>query len=239
VLAGSTRSTLGFVTSTGKVYTIRLDALTQTAGHGDPVQKLFDFEDKERVVGAIAFDPRVLPEALQAERPATLFGGDGAPADDVLVGPFVFAVSTDGMAVRMPIAPFVEPSNKNGRTVMRVAPRQSVVAASLARGDEKVCLASRQGRALIFPVAQVPAFKSAAKGVIAMRLDPHDDRVLGMALAEAARDGLKVETSRGRTEIVRTTKFDVTNRGGKGRTIIERGTLKSVTPPAVEVHVRR
>ena len=237
-LAGSTRSTIGFFTSTGKVYTVRLDALPQTAGHGDPVQKLFDFEDKERVVGVIAFDPRVLPPPLPVDAPATLFEGDGAPPDEVLVGPFVFAVSTDGMAVRMPIAPFVEPSNKNGRTVMRTAPKQTVVSASLARGDERVCLASKHGRALIFPVSQVPAFKSAAKGVIAMRLEGGDDRVLGLAIADAARDGLKVETSRGRTEIVRTTKFEVTNRGGKGRTIIERGTLKSVTPAPVEVHLR-
>jgi DNA gyrase subunit A len=120
---------------------------------------------------------------------------------------------------------------------MRLASRQSVVSASLAQGDERVCLASKQGRALIFPVAQVPAFRSAAKGVIAMRLEGGDDRVLGLALAEAARDGLKVETSRGRTEIVRTTKFEVTNRGGKGRTIIERGTLKSVRPAPIEVHL--
>ena len=237
-LAGSTRSTIGFFTSTGKVYTVRLDALPQTAGHGDPVQKLFDFEDKERVVGVIAFDPRVLPAPLPVDAPATLFEGDGAPPDEVLVGPFVFAVSTDGMAVRMPIAPFIEPSNKNGRTVMRPTPKQAVVSASLARGDERVCLASKHGRALIFPVSQVPAFKSAAKGVIAMRLEGGDDRVLGLAIADAARDGLKVETSRGRTEIVRTTKFEVTNRGGKGRTIIERGTLKSVTPAPVEVHLK-
>ena len=95
----------------------------------------------------------------------------------------------------------------------------------------------QQGKALIFPVPQVPVFKSAAKGVIAMRLQSADDKVLGMAISDAARRGLEVETSRGRTEIVRTTKFEVTNRGNKGATIISRGTLHAATPDPVELHL--
>ncbi|HLA63372.1 MAG TPA: DNA topoisomerase (ATP-hydrolyzing) [Rhodothermales bacterium] len=236
-LASSTRSTLGVFTSAGKVYTLRVDALLQTSGHGEPIQKHFDFEDKERVVGVISFDTRLLPTGVTPESNPELFGGDGAPPDEALSGPYVVAVSTDGQSVRMPLAPFLEVSNKNGRTYMRLAPKERVASAALAKGDENVCLASKQGRALIFPVAQIPVFRSAAKGVIAMRLQDGDDRVLGIAVADAARDGLVVETSRGRTEIVRTTKFEVTNRGGKGRVVIERGTLKSVKPPAVEVHL--
>jgi len=70
-----------------------------------------------------------------------------------------------------------------------------------------------------------------------MRMDGKSDRVLGFVVSDAAREGLEVETSRGRKEIVRTTKFEVTNRGNKGRTIIERGTLRAVTPPPVELHL--
>ncbi|MEM8559637.1 MAG: DNA topoisomerase, partial [Bacteroidota bacterium] len=80
---------------------------------------------------------------------------------------------------------------------------------------------------------QVPVVKSMAKGVIAIRLDGKNDRVLGAALSTTARDGLEVETSRGRSEIVRTTKFDVTNRGGKGRVVIQRGTLRAAKPEPV------
>ncbi len=238
-LAASTRATLGLFTSAGKVYTVRVDELPQTAGYGDPVQKIFDFEDRERVVGVVSFDGRVLPRPLPVAAPSPeLFGGDGAPPDEQLLpGPYALAVSSDGMAVRMPLAFFAEPSNKNGRTYMRLAPRHAVVSATLARGDEHVCLASQGGRALIFRVAEVPTFKSAAKGVVAMRLGGPADRVLGLALATAARDGLEVETSRGRTEVVRTTKFELTHRGGKGRTVIERGTLRSVKPPPVELHL--
>jgi len=237
-LATSTRATMVFCTSAGKAYTLRVDDLPQTTGYGDPIQKLFDFADKEHVVGVVSLDERTLPEPLPAaEADPELFAGDGAPPEDGLVGPFLVGVSSDGLAVRMTLDAFAEPSNKNGRTYMRIRKGERVVAAALARGDEHCCLASKEGRGLVFPVAQIPVFKSAAKGVIAMRLQGRDDRVLGMAVTTAARDGLEVVTSRGRKEIVRTTKFEVTNRGGKGRTIIQRGTLKSAQPEPVEVHL--
>ncbi|WP_412067314.1 DNA topoisomerase (ATP-hydrolyzing) subunit A [Rubrivirga sp. IMCC43871] len=239
-LAASTRATVGFMSSAGRCYTVRVDDLPQTTGYGDPVQKYFDFADRETVVGVAPFDPRVLPVGIPevggVPQPE-LFAGDGAPPADTVLGPYLVAVSSDGLAVRLEVEPFIDPSNKNGRVMMRLAPNQRVVNAEVASGSENVCLASRQGRALIFPVPQVPVFKSAAKGVIAMRLSGTDDRVLGMALSDAARRGLEVETSRGRTEIVRTTKFEVSNRGNKGATIISKGTLKAATPDPVELHL--
>ena len=239
-LAGSTRATACFFTSRGRAYTIRIDDLPQTTGYGDPVQKYFDFKDKEHVVGVISLDERILPEALPDAVLAdpTLFSGDGAPfADDVETGPYGIGITDEGMAVRFTLESFAEPSNKNGRVFMRTPKDAAVVGVEVARGDENVCLASKEGKGLVFPLHQIPTFKSAAKGVIAMRLGGKGDRVLGFVVSDAAREGLEVETSRGRKEIVRTTKFEVTNRGNKGRTIIERGTLRAVTPPPVELHL--
>ncbi|HEX9950679.1 MAG TPA: DNA topoisomerase (ATP-hydrolyzing) [Rubricoccaceae bacterium] len=244
-LAASTRSTIGFFTSAGRCYTARVDALPQTTGHGDPVQKFFDFADRETVVGVVSFDGRTLPEGVPDAPAATapaLFdaGGDGAaanPNDVAITGPYVVAVSSDGLAVRFETAAFSDLSNKNGRVFMRLRDGVRVVGAEVAGGGENVCLASRDGRALIFPVGQVPVFRSAAKGVIAMRLAGDADAVLGMAVSDAARRGLDVETSRGRTETVRTTKFDVSNRGNRGQTIISKGTLKAATADPVELHL--
>ena len=239
-LAASTRATVGFFSSAGRCYTIRVDDLPQTTGYGDPVQKYFDFADRETVVGVASFDSRVLPAGvpeIDGVPQPELFAGDGAPPMDTTFGPYLVAVSSDGLAVRLETDAFQEPSNKNGRVMMRVAGGQRVVNAEVTSGAENVCLASKQGRALIFPVPQVPVFKSAAKGVIAMRLQAKDDRVLGMAISDAARRGLEVETSRGRAEIVRTTKFEVGNRGNKGTTIISKGTLRAATPDPVELHL--
>ena len=117
---------------------------------------------------------------------------------------------------------------------MKVATKHEILRVEAASGAENVCLATKEGNCLIFPVSQVPVMKNAAKGVIAMRL-ASNDRLIGYALSAAVRQGLEVETSRGRTEIIRPTKFPISNRGNKGRLIIQRGSIKSAIYPTVEI----
>ncbi len=236
VLGASTRATVAFATSTGKVYTVRVEAIAATTGHGEPVQKLFDFADRETVVGVVAFDDRVMP--VVAAAPAApgvrsdLFGGDGAPAQVVPDGPTLVGVSRSGQTLRLPAEMYAEPSNKTGRAFLRHDGTDALVMADIAGGDETLCLASRGGHVLIFPVAQIPIVKGAAKGVVAMRLHA-GDAVLGATLATGKRDGLEVETNRGRREIVRATKFEVSNRGGRGKAVVLRGSFTRVVPEVV------
>jgi DNA gyrase subunit A len=235
VVPGSTRESVGFFTNFGRCYTVRVDDLPSTTGHGDPVQKLFDFSDKERVVGVASFDARALPEPRpEDDADPELFTENGRPRPDLL--PFVVAVTREAHAVRFTIEGFMDPSTKNGRMYMRLEAGDEVVGAFVAGGDEHVCMASRIGHVLIFPVRQISIFKGAAKGVNAMRLGK-DDHILGFVLSESARDGLEVETNRGRREIVRTTKFEVTNRGNKGRLVIKRGYLARVIPEPIEIRL--
>ena len=235
-MAGSTRATVGFFTNFGKAYTVRIEQLISTTGHGEPVQKLFDFKDRERIVGVISFDDRLLPKpAPEPENEPELFGTNGeAKGDDS--GPFVVAVSKGGMAVRLPISGYREASTRTGRLFMRLGKGDEVVSSHLSAGDENVCLATREGQALIFEVHQIPVVRSAAKGVIGIRL-AKGDFVFGFTLSTAARQGLTVETSRGRKEVVRTTKFKVTNRGNKGSSIIGRGRLTKVILEPTELHL--
>ncbi|HET6568298.1 MAG TPA: DNA gyrase C-terminal beta-propeller domain-containing protein, partial [Rhodothermales bacterium] len=108
--------------------------------------------------------------------------------------------------------------------------------AELAAGDENVCLASNDGHVLIFPVNQISVFKGAAKGVIGMKLQK-GARILGFTLSNGKRDGLEIETTRGRREVVRTTKFEVSNRGNRGRQIIQRGGISKVILQPIELHL--
>ncbi|GAB5522093.1 MAG: DNA topoisomerase IV subunit A [Rhodothermales bacterium] len=230
----STRSTATFCTNVGRAYTALVDQLPSTTGYGDPVQKLFDFTDGERIVGVIVHDDRVLPKAVPVPDAEPQLFGDGAPPDPETEGACLVALTEQGNALRMPLSTFAEPSNKNGRLFTRLQKGDRVLRVEASAGDENVCMASEQGNALIFPVQQISIFKNPAKGVIAMRLGARD-RVLGYVLSNAARQGLEVETSRGRREIVRTTKFEVTNRGNKGKAIIQRGTLTAVVQDPVEI----
>ncbi len=226
---GSTRSVIVFLTNFGKAYSIRKEALPSTTGHGIPIQKLFDFKDKERVVGVISMDERSLPVAMVDDEDQQDLFGD---LDDEEVGPYVFAMSSAGQALRIPAGLFSEVSTKAGRRFMRVTKEQTVVNAVICQGDEHVCVASKQGNALIFPASQVPVMKNAAKGVRGMKVAA-GDYILGFVLSTTARIGLEVVTSRGRTEIIRTTKMDVGNRGNKGRQIIKRGIIREVVLPIV------
>ena len=236
VLAGSTRATVGFFTNYGTCYTTRIAEIPSTTGYGDPVQKLFSFDDGEHVVGVVSFDDRALPDPVPPEptEQGDLFGPESHRDPDAPDHPYVVAISKSGQATRFTLDGYVEPSISTGRKYMRFGEDDEVVRAHLARGNEHICLASHDGRALVFPVHQVSVYKGPAKGVRTIRLED-DDRVLDFTLSTRARQGLAVETNNGREEIVRTTKFDVTNRGAKGTLVIKRGYFAEVFPEPVGV----
>ena len=236
VLPGSTRATVAFFTNFGKAYTARIDELQSTSGYGEPIQKLFDFSNKERVVGVTSMDERVLPRPVaEPEASPELFEANGNGKEEA-DGPLAVAVTAQGQTVRFSLSAYAETSTKSGRLFMRPGSKDEVIGVQPTAGDENMCIASREGYVLIFPVHQIPVYKNAAKGVIAMRLGK-DDRILGFTLATAARQGLEVETSRGRREVVRTTKFDVSNRGNRGRQIIKRGRLTRVVSVPEEIRL--
>ena len=55
------RQTLTFFTDRGIAYTMRVNDLPMTTGHGEPIQKQFAFEDQEHIVGVVCHDPRCMP----------------------------------------------------------------------------------------------------------------------------------------------------------------------------------
>lgn len=232
-LPGSTRATVGFFTNFGKAYTLRIDQLANTTGYGEPIQKLFDFTDRERIVGVASFDERALPKpSKEPNGTPELFGEEGEEKEGA--GPYVLGVSKGGLAVKIPIKGYMEASTRSGRRFMRLGKGDETLGVEFSAGHENVCLVSKEGLALIFPVHQIPVVQSAAKGVIAMRLNK-GDAVFGYTISAAARKGLTVETSRGRTEVVRTTKFKISNRGNKGSSIINRGHITKVFQEPVEI----
>ncbi|MFM7129539.1 MAG: DNA topoisomerase, partial [bacterium] len=86
---------------------------------------------------------------------------------------------------------------------------------------------------IIFPVWEIPVVAGAAKGVLAIKLG-YDDRVLGFVLSDKKRDGLTVKTSRGAEQVIRSTKFPVARRGGRGMVVLQRGTFDSIVAEPVE-----
>lgn len=231
ILPCSTRKTVILFSNFGKAYTTRAEELPSTTGHGSPIQKLFDFSDREFIVGVVCMDPRAMPKPVPLEDTEPEFFENGDSANG---GPYAIGVTSDGQTLRMTLENYSEPSTVSGRMFMKVTKGESLLRVEPSAGSENVCLATLEGNCLIFPSSQIPVMKNAAKGVIAMRLGSGDE-IIGFALSSATRQGLEVETTRGRSEIVRPTKFPIANRGNKGRLIIKRGAIKSVVYPTVEI----
>ena len=78
-------------TTLGVAYTCRIIDVPASTGYGEPVQRLFKFKDRERVIAVMSLDPRVSPGLL--------------PANDGETPPrHAFAATSDGYALRFSLA---------------------------------------------------------------------------------------------------------------------------------------
>ena len=231
-----THRTVVLLTSHGQAYTMRADGIPATSGYGEPVQAHFDFADGEKIIGVSCSDPRCSPWATEAHWEQI----EGAAAAPKLPQTQLVALTRAGNAVRFGLKPYRKPSTRAGRMFIKLKEEtpdgqpDAVVAAVVTVGNENVCLATVRGRALIFPISDVPEVKGRGRGVSAIALEG-EDSVLAFCLSTQRLEGLEVETNRGRKEIVRSTKFPVTRRGRKGQPIVLRGFLVPVAQPPLEI----
>jgi DNA gyrase subunit A len=222
VLAGSTRATAVFFSNFGVAYTCRVIDVPASTGYGEPIQKLFKFRDGERVVAALSLDPRV------ASRIATVKEGVAPPVH-------ALAVTSDGYSLRFGLDGFVEPSTRAGRKYARAGDGVEVVGVARITGGEIVIAATRSARAMLCRADEINFLSGPGRGVILIKLQEDDDRVLGFIASVGDRDLMVVETSRGAEQTISTTKYEVTGRGGKGRELLQRGQFIRVVPPTPEL----
>ncbi len=216
-LRASTVSTITFLTSAGSAYTLRVDSIPPTTGHGDPVQKTFALGDKEKVIAVVSHDPRQLPPA----DPTVQWTDADAPL------PHLVAVSTQGRIARLSLALFADVSTKNGRRFMRLdepradGTRDSVLNAWVTTGGGNVCVASLFGNVLAFPMAEVGVLKGAGRGLTAITLNDTDS-VFAVEPTPDAKVGLSVLTVLGREEIVTYARY-AGKRAARGKSLFKRG----------------
>ncbi len=224
----STLSTVTFLTNRGAAYALRVDAITPTTGHGEPVQKMFTFGDNEQVIGVVSNDPRNLP---QVPKELTDAATDESPAP-----PHLVAVSRAGRIVRAPLATHAEPSKKTGRTFMKLDDEggDEVVAAFASGGTEHVCLASFYGNVLCFDVNEATVIRAAGKGVSAIKLK-EGDRVFACELSTNPEAGPVIGTADGREAIVRPGRY-TGSRGDTGKLPL-RGTRLAVWKRSADVRL--
>jgi DNA gyrase subunit A len=217
---GSTTAPIVFFSNFGTAYTARIADIPATTGYGDPIQKRFSLKDGEKIIAAYSLDKRRI-------------GKIGSPDDDVEPDTCAFAATSDGYALRFSFAPFAEPSTKNGRRYARPRAGSQVVGVARLKGEEVILAATRKARAMVCEAVDVNFLFGPGKGVILIKL-AKDDELLGFHASRGDRDLLTVETNRGATKTVSTTKYEVTGRGGKGRELQKSGHFVRVVPNEVE-----
>ncbi len=222
VLRGSTRACVVFFSTSGVAYTSRIVDIPASTGHGEPIQRLFKLKDGEKIVAALSLDERIAPNISTAKK-------DRIPATHAV------AVSSDGYALRFGLDSFAEPSNRAGRRFARLNENAEVVGVAKTEGTEVIIAATRQARAILCRINGVNYLSGPGKGVILLKILGGVDRVIGFILSSGnRRDLLTVETSRGATQTISTAKYEVTNRGGKGRELLQRGRFTKVLTPVTE-----
>jgi DNA gyrase subunit A len=223
-VAGSTRATIVFFSNFGVAYTSRIVDVPASTGYGDPVQKLFKLKDGERIVAAFSLDPRVARK-IEARKE-----GDVPPVHAI-------GITSDGYAMRFSLQPFVEVSTRSGRRYARTAEGAEVVSVGLTTGDETVIAATSNARAMLSKAEEINFLSGPGRGVILIKIDFPEDKVIGAIVSSGDRDLLTVETTRGSEQTISTTKYEVTGRGGKGRELMQRGGFTKVLPQEVSVPV--
>jgi DNA gyrase subunit A len=221
VLPGSTRASVVFFSNFGVAYSARITDIPASTGYGEPIQSLFKFKDGEKVVGALSLDTRTVGniKAKDAETPPPVHG---------------LAATSDGYSLRFGLEQFVEPSTRAGRKYARLSGTAEVVGAVKVTGDEVIIAATRQARAMLCKASEVNFLSGPGRGVILIKLQKDDDRLLGFIASTGDRDLLTVETTRGAEQTISTTKYGVTGRGGKGRELLQRGQFTRIVPSVPE-----
>ncbi|HEY0875426.1 MAG TPA: DNA topoisomerase IV subunit A [Vicinamibacterales bacterium] len=217
VLPGSTRASVVFFSNFGVAYTARIIDIPASTGYGEPIQRFFKLKDRERIVGALSLDPRVIGEITAKKE------GAEPPVHAA-------AVSSDGYSLRFSLESFVEPSTRSGRRYGRVPEGAEFVGVAKCTGGETLIAATKGARAVLTKAGEVNFLSGPGRGVILIKLG-EGDRVLGFIASTGDRDLMTVETSRGAEQTISTAKYEVTGRGGKGRELLQRGQFTRVIWP--------
>jgi DNA gyrase subunit A len=206
VVAGSLKSNLVFFSNFGSAYVTRFNDVPASTGYGDPVQKLFKFDDGERVVGALSLDPRM-------------------PRPELLLG-----VSRRGYGLRFPLAPHTEASTRSGRRYARPGEGDELVGVVPVGPRDLLAVVTEHARALVTKANEINELAGPGRGVTVIKVEP-EDRVLAFLCTADKEARIELETSKGKKLVLSPAKYEVSARGGRGREMARKETVKLLPIP--------
>jgi DNA gyrase subunit A len=207
VLAGSLKSNLVLFSNFGTAYVTRFNDIPASTGYGDPVQKLFKFDDQERVVGGLSLDPR-------------------QPRPEKLVG-----VSKRGYGLRFPLAPHTELSTRAGRRYAKPGKEDELIGVSPAQDRDLLAVVTQSSHALICKVKEVNELAGPGRGVTVIKV-PAGDQVIAFLCTTDKEQTIELESSKGGKKLSLGVKsYELAARGGKGREMVKKDKVKVAHRP--------
>lgn len=206
---GSTRDSLALFSNLGNVYVTRVLDLTATSGFGEPVQKLFKFQDEERVSACLLIKRD--EEGISALKEILVF-------------------SSRGLGMRLS-GDLLTDTKRTGKRLMKLE-GVDVVAGALEVDKPMIFLVSRQGYGLCMMATEVPVLGGAAKGVILKRVGA-DDRLVGGASVKKD-NKVEIVLERGTTREIDMKSLTIGGRAQKGNKVVERGGPVAGLQPVID-----
>jgi DNA gyrase subunit A len=203
VLAGSLKSNVAFFTNFGTAYVTRFNDVPASTGYGDPIQKLFKFDDNERVVGATSLDPRV------------------GPSEKWL------AISRKGYGLRFALEAHTEISTRAGRRFAKPAEGDELIGVSPVGDKDLLAVVSEAAHALVCKVEEVNELAGPGRGVTVIKLG-EDDKVIAYLATSDKQAEVPLETTKGKKMELTTFRQELSTRGGKGRQLVKRDKLQKL-----------
>ncbi len=208
VLAGSLKANLVLFSNFGTAYVTRFNDIPASTGYGDPVQKLFKFDDGERVVSALSLDARL-------------------PRPEKLVG-----VTKGGLGMRFLLETHTEVSTRAGRRYAKTGEGDEIIGVQPVGEKDLLAVLTEKTNALVCKVAEVNELAGPGKGVTVIKVDSGDRVVDFLAAPPGQKDAkLEFETQKGRKLHLSPAKYEVVGRGGKGYEMSKRDAVKEVMRP--------
>jgi DNA gyrase subunit A len=209
---GSTKEAVAIFSNFGSAYVIRVNDVPASTGYGEPVQKLFNFRDGERVVGAM-----LMSEAA-------------TPKESLGLG-----ITKRGFGMRFSLETHRELSTRAGRRFAKVAEGDEIVGIALvnqAKNEEIVCAVTQSAHALLCRVSEIPELANPGRGVTVIKTE-EDDPVMGFGVGTRKDKVLLiVETDAGKEIPIGPERLSVTTRGGKGHGLMRKTKVVRVSQPA-------
>jgi DNA gyrase subunit A len=208
VLAGSLKANLVLFSNFGTAYVTRFNDVPASTGYGDPVQKLFKFDDGERVVAALSLDARL-------------------PQPEKLV-----SVTKQGLGMRFALTPHTEVSTRAGRRYAKTGEGDEIIGVQPVGDKDLLAVLTERTHALVCKAAEVNELAGPGKGVTVIKVEEGDRVVDFLAAAPGHKElGLTFETTKGRKLTLTPAKYEVTGRGGKGHEMSRKDAVKDVLRP--------